>query len=437
MDFLDIRTIVCVGVVTDVICTLVLAALWHQNRTRFAGMAFWAADFFLQTVGLMLIVLRGFIPDWMSIILANALVAGGALLGYLGLERFVGKRSSHAHNVLLVVTFVLVQAFLTYGTPNLWARSLNVAVILLLITSQCAWLLLWKVDAAIRPLTRRVGTVFGSYCLFFFVRIVVLLLRPSSSPDYFHSGASESAFHIIMQVLFILLTYSLGLMVNMRLLMAIKLQEEKYSKAFHSSPYGMILTRVADGKIFEANPGFAKFSGFVQKEILGKTTFDLSIWAHIEERREVVEELMAHGSVKGVERTFKRKTGELVIGLFSAETLTINGETCIVSSIVDISERRRAEAEREKLVLEREKALCQLKVLNGLLPICASCKKIRDDKGYWSQLEVYITQHSEADFSHSLCPECMWTLYPEFAHAALAGEKSGEQNQPTSFLADA
>jgi len=72
----------------------------------------------------------------------------------------------------------------------------------------------------------------------------------------------------------------------------------------------------------------------------------------------------------------------------------------------------------EDLVKERtadlEKALSEVKLLSGFLPICASCKKIRDDKGCWNQIESYIQQHSEAEFSHSICPECAKKLYPEF-----------------------
>lgn len=62
---------------------------------------------------------------------------------------------------------------------------------------------------------------------------------------------------------------------------------------------------------------------------------------------------------------------------------------------------------------ELQKALTKIKTLSGLLPICASCKKIRDDHGYWTQLEHYISEHSEAEFTHGCCPECMKKLYPE------------------------
>jgi PleD family two-component response regulator len=68
--------------------------------------------------------------------------------------------------------------------------------------------------------------------------------------------------------------------------------------------------------------------------------------------------------------------------------------------------------EKEKLIGELKEALAKVKTLSGLLPICSSCKKIRDDKGYWNQIETYIRQRSEADFTHGICPKCAKMLYP-------------------------
>ena len=78
----------------------------------------------------------------------------------------------------------------------------------------------------------------------------------------------------------------------------------------------------------------------------------------------------------------------------------------------DITERKQAEEEREQLIADLQEALKKIKTLGGLLPICSVCKRIRDDKGYWNQIESYIHEHSEADFSHSICPECAKQLYP-------------------------
>jgi PAS domain S-box-containing protein len=82
--------------------------------------------------------------------------------------------------------------------------------------------------------------------------------------------------------------------------------------------------------------------------------------------------------------------------------------------VQDITERKQAELERERLITELCQSLDHVKVLRGLLPICMNCKKIRDDQGYWQKLEVYIRQNSEAEFSHGLCPECAHKLYPEY-----------------------
>jgi hypothetical protein len=86
--------------------------------------------------------------------------------------------------------------------------------------------------------------------------------------------------------------------------------------------------------------------------------------------------------------------------------------TAIGIQIGQFTERNRAEKEREELINQLQDALANIKSLRGLLPICASCKKIRDDKGYWNYLEIYIRDHSEATFSHSICPACKRKVYP-------------------------
>jgi hypothetical protein len=82
----------------------------------------------------------------------------------------------------------------------------------------------------------------------------------------------------------------------------------------------------------------------------------------------------------------------------------------------EIERRKQAEREREKLIGDLQEALSEVKTLRGFLPICAHCKKIRDDEGYWQQIEMYIQQRSEAQFSHGICPECARSLYPELEH---------------------
>jgi C4-dicarboxylate-specific signal transduction histidine kinase len=96
----------------------------------------------------------------------------------------------------------------------------------------------------------------------------------------------------------------------------------------------------------------------------------------------------------------------------------------VMNSLVEMKKRLAAEKELsqykdelEELVEQRteklQEAMSKVKILSGFLPICSSCKKIRDDKGYWNQIESYIRKHSEAEFSHGICPDCTVKLYPE------------------------
>jgi PAS domain-containing protein len=125
-------------------------------------------------------------------------------------------------------------------------------------------------------------------------------------------------------------------------------------------------------------------------------------------------ELKRDGFSKGL-MLVQTKKGETRIWEYNSSLRTEGISTPVVRGMAhDITDRKRAEEEREKLILQLQKALAEVKQLSGLLPICASCKKIRDDKGYWNQIESYIRDHSEAEFSHGICPECMKKLYPGF-----------------------
>ncbi len=122
--------------------------------------------------------------------------------------------------------------------------------------------------------------------------------------------------------------------------------------------------------------------------------------------------IMVNGMQTGtVEVFYLEERPEEQEGPFLAE------ERHLLNSIAELlgrsAERKQAEEEREKYVAELQKALSEVKTLSGLLPICSSCKKIRNDEGYWEQIEKYVGERSKAEFSHGICPECEKKLYPE------------------------
>jgi PAS domain S-box-containing protein len=116
---------------------------------------------------------------------------------------------------------------------------------------------------------------------------------------------------------------------------------------------------------------------------------------------------------KTIEVEGLRKDGKIFpIELSSAKWKTEEGEF-ITAIIRDTTSRKESESEREKLIVELQNAVSNIKVLKGLIPICSNCKKIRDDEGYYHQIEEYIVKNSDAQFSHGYCQDCAEELYPE------------------------
>ena len=173
----------------------------------------------------------------------------------------------------------------------------------------------------------------------------------------------------------------------------------------------VLFVRPGDGHILDANVAATKFYGYEHEELLTMTIYDL----RTPEVRKLTAEQMARADTRGIlfETVHRRKDGSALPVEVNSRGATIFGTRGLVSVIRDITERRQAEEEREKLISELQDALAKVKLLSGFLPICASCKKIRNDKGYWEQIEAYIRDHSEAQFSHSVCPDRAKKMYPE------------------------
>ncbi len=130
---------------------------------------------------------------------------------------------------------------------------------------------------------------------------------------------------------------------------ALRESKEKFSRAFHTSPYVLAITRAEDGKLIEINDAFTLIMGFTREESFGNSTIGLNLWADPEDRETVISDLMAGRRVVSREFLFKRKDGGIITGLLSAQMIPINNQTCILFSINDITERKQAEAEKTQL----------------------------------------------------------------------------------------
>ena len=345
MMILDIRTVVFSYVLTDIVCVAVMILLWWQNRRRFTGTLLWVVDFAFQLTALVLIILRGAIPDWASIVLANTLVLTGAWLGYLALLRFAGAGSRQSFNYAVLAATLLIHIYFTYFRPDVGARTFNTSLGLLIIAAQCAWFCLRSAPDAARPFMRGVGLVFAVYTLVSLARIAEYFLASRARTDFFAPSLPDALGMIAYQLLFIALTLALALMYNKRLSEEIRMEEEKFAGAFRSAPYALVLARLSDGKILEINEGFTRITGYDAADVRGKTALDLNLWVNEEDRARVVSDILQTGGIFERKLLFRKKSGDILTGLYSAQLVTVQREACLLSSINDITDREKAAEE--------------------------------------------------------------------------------------------
>lgn len=176
-----------------------------------------------------------------------------------------------------------------------------------------------------------------------------------------------------------------------------------------------ILTiREADGRVRYTNPTFYRLLGYKKEEIIGSTCFEL---LHPEDREAVMsaldELLKTPGGRDSVQCRARHADGFWMTFEIVASNLLDHPEVRgLLVNGRHIEERAPEEAEKDQLIEQLKETLAGLNTLTGILSICASCKKIQAESGTWQQIEVYLREHAQVEFSHGMCPECvqLWFL---------------------------
>ena len=184
-----------------------------------------------------------------------------------------------------------------------------------------------------------------------------------------------------------------------------------YRKIFRKSQIGMSVYD-ASGQCIEANEAIGRLIGANREQTLLQNYHHIDSWK---------KSGLLETALYAIKENTEKHKEESIISTFGRHItidyhfipFTVTGQEYLLLIASDVTERKKNEYERERLIKELQKALSDVKILKGIIPICASCKKIRNDKGYWEQIEIYINKYSDADFSHGICPECAKKLYPD------------------------
>jgi PAS domain S-box-containing protein len=192
-------------------------------------------------------------------------------------------------------------------------------------------------------------------------------------------------------------------------------QRNHYEILFEDAPIGIVAAD-RNGMIISTNPWFCQFIGYSEEELRGTHVSAITHPEDMENEQRAIARMLDKGlpSVH-IEKRYVRKDGACVWAHLVASSVKgrDGGEPYGLEMVLDITERKRIEEEKNRLLKELQQSLEQVKVLSGLLPICAYCKKIRDDKGYWDQLDKFISKNTNVTFSHGICSDCAATHFPD------------------------
>lgn len=176
------------------------------------------------------------------------------------------------------------------------------------------------------------------------------------------------------------------------------------------------------GQIVAANQVAAEMHGYTVEELLALNITDLDAEDAVQEAPGRIRRILKGEWIRA-EIMHRKEDGTIFPVEISAGLLELGDHKYVLAFDRDITERKMAEQEREKLIHELQDALAKIKTLSGLIPMCSWCRKIRDDSGYWEKLEKYIQEHSDASFTHGICPECLKKHDPVTYDKLLRDEK--------------
>jgi PAS domain S-box-containing protein len=204
--------------------------------------------------------------------------------------------------------------------------------------------------------------------------------------------------------------------------------EEKYRDLFENANDAIFVVD-ADLRYIEFNRKAIDVMGYSREELLSMKITDIVPPEQEQRSTEEFKKLRTDGSYENFVGKVRTRNGKWIDVEVNSSAILDEGKLVGSRDIMrDITERKKAEAEREQLISELRVALNKVKTLSGLLPICACCKKIRDDKGYWTRIESYIHRHSNAEFTHGLCPDCAKRTLEEYEQTTTSGPPPGMEH---------
>lgn len=413
---IDLQTLAAAVGVSNLLQAIALYLLCRTKKT-YPGVLYWLHWSVCLLLAFFLMASRQIIlPELaqVSILITNILLIAGPVFLFMGLQKFLGKDEHRP----LAFTVILVGALCVFYMLFINREfDYNLRAIMLYLAGGTASLA--GAGSLFRHKTRSIAisanflaAVLAGNGLYFYVRSVAALCG-YPYVDVFTPSPFHTATYLTCFIVTNLVTLGLIIMVSQRSLAETTEIKEHFESIFSTGPNAIMLIRLQDGLFLDVNPEFTAQTGFPREDIVGRTNREVNIWKNPGDFEKLTHELLNNTLCMNLEFDLQRKDGSSFSSILSSRLITIDNQAHVIMVTQDLTEQKRTENQMRTLITQLQKALEEIKTLKGIVPICANCKSIRDDKGYWEQVETYVARFTEARFSHGICPDCMKRLYPD------------------------
>ncbi len=427
----DIQTATIFSIIVNVFQS-VFMLLYAGVLKQYRGIRYWALGNILFAGGMTLWLLRGPVPPWFSIIFGNTLVIVAGCFIYFGSALFVkNQRSSLLVFALPAFTFLLFLYFTLYN-DNIAIRTVIMSLMGCCLTWATGYLISRSPS---RPLPTSYRFTSGVFVIYGVVLLFQASLVPFFSPQSFPLAPSfaQVFFFLVAPVFGLLTMVGFGLMITQRLLSELREtataleQEHSRTKIMLENLANGVVACDSEGRFTLVNQTARTFHEWpATAESIEQINGSYPMYLPDGQSPMKIEERPLYRALRGeyvrdMECVLISQQGQARHFLVNASPLVNNLEQRWggIAVFTDVTERKQAQEAQAALLAELQESLKEIKTLRGLVPICSHCKNVRDDSGFWQQVEDYVRQRTEAEFSHGICPDCFEKHYGDFIRSRL------------------
>ena len=360
----------------------------------------------LQVFAWLLFCFRGGISDILSIYLGNVILYAGFSFESIAIAKLCNSK----YNWEKVFTIFIVLSFAGFiacsATPNSRVAFASITTSIIFSIASISMITM----KPRRRLTSVIGSLYALFCIVILMRAYVAM-RTKGEFGLLSQSYIQSISFIVFFLLMFLGSMGFILLLKSRDDLLLQESEEKYRTLVEKANEAIVILQ--NMNFAYVNNRMSKILDIPINELIGKPFIS---FVYEEDKELVIRNYNMRLRNENTIEMYDCRITSIQRKLFwvsiSAVCIDWKGEPAILALLTDITEKKILEREKEQSLIELQKALSEVKTLSGLLPICSSCKKIRDDSGYWNQLETYFDEHSELKFSHGICPECAQKALP-------------------------